>query len=301
MIDDDGQPPIANGQMDKPLPTVEEFRDGLLSLDSHNLLWLPDFGVGHLTIKKAAELVAFDMWYSGEITDIEAPENWDGSEHDPKLLALLAQHVATFEARLLNAVDSGKIKATAKRRDFDERLNPEKTYIKNKKLIDWLIERGYEPGDIMHEWLEVEGEIAAHVCDELIYLRTASKRGKSAFLDIAFQGTLAKTGGADATEVANVIAAYKALIVENQQLKEQLTHARTEQPAKVDRPLATRQRRTLLTIIAALCEYSAIDPTAKNAAGQIAKLTEDIGANVTDETIAKAISEIPDALVTRMK
>ena len=148
MIDDDGQPPIENGQMDKPLPTVEEFRDGLLSLDSHNLLWLPDFGVGHLTIKKAAELVAFDMWYSGEITDIEAPENWDGSEHDPKLLALLAQHVATFEARLLNAVDSGKIKATAKRRDFDERLNPEKTYIKNKKLIDWLIERGYEPGDI---------------------------------------------------------------------------------------------------------------------------------------------------------
>ncbi len=227
MIDDDGQPPIANGQMDKPLSTVEEFRDGLLSLDSQNLLWLPDFGVGHLTIKEAAELVALDMWYSGEITDIEAPENWDGSEHDPKLLALLAQHVATFEARLLNAVDSGKIKATAKRRDFDERLNPEKTYIKNKKLIDWLIERGYEPGDIMNEWIGVEGEIAAHVCDELIYLRTASKRGKSAFLDIAFQGMLAKTGGTDATEVANVIAAYKALIVENQQLKEQLTHAIT--------------------------------------------------------------------------
>lgn len=301
MIDDDGQPLIANGQMDKPLSTVEEFRDGLLSLDSHNLLSLPDFGVGHLTIKEAAELVALDMWYSGEITDIEEPENWDGGEHDPKLLALLAQHVATFEARLLNAVDSGKIKATAKRRDFDERLNPEKTYIKNKKLIDWLIERGYEPGDIMNEWLGVEGEIAAHVCDELIYLRTASKRGQSAFLDIAFQGMLAKTGGADATEVANVIAAYKALIVENQQLKEQLTQARTEQPAKVDRPLATRQRRTLLTIIAALCEYSAIDTAGKGAAGQIAKLTEDIGANVTDETIAKAISEIPDALETRIK
>ena len=299
MIDDE-HPLIANGQINKSTSSAEKFSDFYIPVDSHHLLLLPDFGIWHLTIKEAAELVALDMWYSGEIPDIQEPEDWDGREHDPKLLALLAGHVAVFETRLIAAVDSGKIEATVKRRDFDERLIPEETYIKEQNLHDWLSERGYESGDIMNEWVENANGMASHIGDELIYLRTASKRNIP-LPDITLNGMLARTGDIDETEVTNVIAAYKALIIENQQLKEQLTHARTEQPAKVDRPLATRQRRTLLTIIAALCEYSAIAPTGKNAAGQIAKLTEDIGANVTDETIAKALAEIPDALETRIK
>lgn len=68
-----------------------------------------------------------------------------------------------------------------------------------------------------------------------------------------------------------------------------------------DKPLRTTERNTLLTIIAALCDYSDIDPKGRGAAVQIAKMTEEIGATVTDETIRKVLEKIPDALEARMK
>ncbi len=61
----------------------------------------------------------------------------------------------------------------------------------------------------------------------------------------------------------------------------------------------TNSRNTLLVIIAALCDYSAIDPAGRSAAGQIAKLTEEFGAAVTDDTIRNVLSKIPDALEAR--
>lgn len=67
------------------------------------------------------------------------------------------------------------------------------------------------------------------------------------------------------------------------------------------KPLKTTERNTLLTIIAALCDYSAIVPAERGAASQIAKLTDEIGAPVTDDTIRKLLSKIPDALERRKK
>jgi hypothetical protein len=68
-----------------------------------------------------------------------------------------------------------------------------------------------------------------------------------------------------------------------------------------EKPLLTTERNTLLTIIAALCDYSDIKHEERGAAVQIAKLTEDIGAAITDDTIRKVLKQIPDALETRMK
>jgi hypothetical protein len=69
----------------------------------------------------------------------------------------------------------------------------------------------------------------------------------------------------------------------------------------VDKPLNTNERNTLLTIIAALCDYSDIDPKARGTASQIASMTAELGAAVTDETILKALVKIPDAVARRMK
>ncbi len=72
-------------------------------------------------------------------------------------------------------------------------------------------------------------------------------------------------------------------------------------PHGVDKPLNTTERNTLLTIIAALCNYSDIKHQERGAAGQIAKLTVDIGAEVSEDTILTALKKIPNALETRMK
>lgn len=70
---------------------------------------------------------------------------------------------------------------------------------------------------------------------------------------------------------------------------------------KADRPLTTRQRKTCLTIIAALCPSAKIDPQARGASQRIKELTESLGVPVDDETIRTLLSEIPDALEARMK
>ncbi len=72
-------------------------------------------------------------------------------------------------------------------------------------------------------------------------------------------------------------------------------------PASAEKPLTTTERNNLLIIIAALCDYSAIKHQERGAAIRIAKLTEEIGAIVTDDTVRKALARIPDALGTRMK
>jgi hypothetical protein len=71
--------------------------------------------------------------------------------------------------------------------------------------------------------------------------------------------------------------------------------------AKAEATLSARERNSLLTIIAALCDYSDMDIRARGAAGQIVKMTEELGAPVTDDTIRKVLKQIPDALETRFK
>ncbi len=71
--------------------------------------------------------------------------------------------------------------------------------------------------------------------------------------------------------------------------------------AMIEKQMTTTERNTLLTIIATLCDYSAIDPAGRGAAGQIAKLTEGFGAPVTDDTIRNVLAKIQDALEARKK
>ncbi|MEK6244040.1 MAG: hypothetical protein AABM33_06010 [Pseudomonadota bacterium] len=72
-------------------------------------------------------------------------------------------------------------------------------------------------------------------------------------------------------------------------------------PTSAEKPLTTTERKTLLTIIAALCDNSAIKYQERGAAGKIAAMTEKIGAVVTDDTIRTALGKIPDALEARLK
>ncbi|MFT3960516.1 hypothetical protein [Propionivibrio sp.] len=72
-------------------------------------------------------------------------------------------------------------------------------------------------------------------------------------------------------------------------------------PNGTEKPIAASERYSLLTIIAALCEYSSIKLQERGAASQIAKLTEEIGAAVSDDTVRRVLARIPDALESRMK
>ena len=69
-----------------------------------------------------------------------------------------------------------------------------------------------------------------------------------------------------------------------------------------DKPMTSTERTTLLIIIAALCNHAGINHQEKGASGKIARMTEEIGATVTNETILNtALKKIPDAIETRIK
>ena len=70
----------------------------------------------------------------------------------------------------------------------------------------------------------------------------------------------------------------------------------------INLPLATRERNTLLAIIAALCNEARIpyDKPAK-AAGMIQSTAATMGLSIGETTIEGHLKKIPDALATRMK
>jgi uncharacterized protein YwlG (UPF0340 family) len=70
----------------------------------------------------------------------------------------------------------------------------------------------------------------------------------------------------------------------------------------IDKPMATIERNSLLTIIAALCKEAEIpyDKPAK-AAGMIESTAATMGISIGQTTIEEHLKKIPNALRTRMK
>ena len=69
-----------------------------------------------------------------------------------------------------------------------------------------------------------------------------------------------------------------------------------------ENPLGERERNTLLTIIAALCQHGGVDFTKPSAAGAtIAVMTEALGARVSRRTIEDHMRKVPDAIERRAK
>lgn len=75
----------------------------------------------------------------------------------------------------------------------------------------------------------------------------------------------------------------------------------SDNPTKHNKPLHPNERVSLLVVIAALCDHAAINPSERGAAVQIAKMTEKLGAPVSDDTIRRVLDKIENAVESRMK
>lgn len=106
---------------------------------------------------------------------------------------------------------------------------------------------------------------------------------------------------ADRDAARSELAGAKSLATEVRGERDALLGERNSLRAMIDKAMTTTERNTLLTIIAALCDYSDIKYQERGAAGQIAKMTEEVGAPITDDTIRKMLSKISDALESRKR
>jgi len=69
----------------------------------------------------------------------------------------------------------------------------------------------------------------------------------------------------------------------------------------LEKSLSTKERHTLLVIIAALCKEADIDYSQRGVANAIQLLTENIGSPITDDTIRNVLKQINEAVDVRSK
>jgi hypothetical protein len=282
---------VEDADDDLPQTALEQFHDG------SPVHFVADFGIWRLSLNAAAALVVQDIYISGENDfGISESDELNSQEAD-----LLAEPTAKFEGYLTASIDSGSLSAEKIGRDFAGAIVPQRTFIHFRELTRWLLERDYESGDAIKEYEFFEGEIAAAMIDEARYLRVLSRNGFDQIRKLASKSANARSGNMADTDAVGLLAALKAVTAENERLKEQLAAASHNMPTRVDRTLTKRTRRTLLTIIAALCRHTELDYQARGFSQRIKVAAEELGTPVDDETILNVLKEIPDALESRMK
>lgn len=68
-----------------------------------------------------------------------------------------------------------------------------------------------------------------------------------------------------------------------------------------EKPLTAKERNSLLVLIGSLCKQLEIDPSQRGVATSLVRMTEMIGAPLTDDTIRKILSQVGEAVLTRKK
>jgi len=92
------------------------------------------------------------------------------------------------------------------------------------------------------------------------------------------------------------------LVIENINLNREIKSLKIQTQPQAEKPISTRERNTLLTIIAALTNDAKIDIFKTSKSGElISRMTQQLGALVDGETIASKLKQIPDALERRSK
>ncbi|WP_131795491.1 hypothetical protein [Fluoribacter gormanii] len=120
---------------------------------------------------------------------------------------------------------------------------------------------------------------------------THSAMSKDAFLALQAERDALKL------RIENATDAYRKL----KQDRDNIATERDKLHALVGKAFTTTERNTLLTMIAAVCNFADIQYQARGAAQRIMEMTDEIGAHIDDETIRNVLGKIPDALEVRLK
>ena len=85
-------------------------------------------------------------------------------------------------------------------------------------------------------------------------------------------------------------------------LKYEVAHDQEAPLKQEEKPLATKERNTLLAIIAALCKEAKIDYTKPSKAAEILLgMADEMGLSISKRGIEEHLKKIPDSLASRMK
>ena len=68
-----------------------------------------------------------------------------------------------------------------------------------------------------------------------------------------------------------------------------------------EQPLNTREKNTLLVLLATMCKQASFDWTERGISSAMEQATEELGVHISDDTIRKVLKQIPEAIESRQK
>lgn len=272
---------------------------------------IPNYGVWHMTVSQAAKLICFDRWLNGEI-EVDEVENWERYD-DPRILKLLTSNIKEVQSQLENHVTDGRLKAAYIRKDIKGNLLCNETLIHYREVFKWINERGGFPSAAFEDWWFSQEHIDHFVKKEAKYLHIVLEQGVAKLINLVLhrlavnvtssssQSQLFPEYARDLSTLSadELRSLFKSEVMRKLQPSDQPEEFRKSKGANVDRPIATKGRRTMLVVIAALCEKSGIDFKGHGIAKVISGLTHNIGAPVEDDAIRDLLKDIPEALKSR--
>jgi hypothetical protein len=235
---------------------------------------LGELGLSYLNVDEAALLIVKCLFCNGDITDIK----WDGesvSLFDLELDELLKDHFRSYRDRLILAINNGTLKPDKIKRDINESIVTEKTFIKDEALEDRLAERGIGLGDLYYDdYMNFQGDMFDRI---------------SKIIEVEY----IKRYQPDTEEQIGTFDINDFILLQDRlrKLEAEQNHPSDQSKEKL---LSTRERETLLKLIIGMAvDAYGYDPLATRSPlpKELSQILALQGIPISDDTIRKWLKE----------
>lgn len=188
---------------------------------------LPAFGIAAFSVPEAAAFVAGILCLEGNLEKHLPDEEEQYCLDNPILPSLLKNEIEEFQKAIISGIENGTLKTLYTSRNIHDRIQGKQTYIDIEVLHNWFSARGIDiSGDVFAEYTDKVCEIYDAAIDAIVTKEDKIRRG-------------IKDDGASPYK-------QKIYLLERKisELQKELSKKNIE-----EKPLATRERETVLKII----------------------------------------------------
>lgn len=197
--------------------------------------------------------------------------------------------VSMLTKAVLASLEKGEFKLAVTRRNLAGDLSLLNSWVEASDFEKWCSSRGLSLGESWFELWKNDQEIFSAAAEAQISKRREYE-GLDERDDIQSLREKVEKDGVD------------FLFTQIAALQRELKRFKSKDAEMLERPLLTRERNVLLTIVAALCKDAGYDTSkAAKTAGLIESTAAKMGLAIGDSTIEGHLKKIPEALAARMK
>jgi molecular chaperone GrpE (heat shock protein) len=244
-------------------------------------------------IRKAALLIALDNDVRDQ-SDVEADlpndgdfAHWMAPELEP--CGRLKTSRDKFERALLRSLAEGHLSTAVVARTVDGEVDPLYTLVPIHEIHEWCQERDLDTGDWLQQHEEAEIEFSDAIIDDIVKFYIPGRVEPDSYDATAFEAYKKSEESEQADQ-------YLRLLREVQKLRAESHNHKLDAEVSIN----TKEKNSLLTVIAAL--VNALNdslPSGYKRAEAVARLTDQIGASVSVNTVDKILKQTGAAVDRR--